>query len=367
VLVQCVWGDECGAVLRAGGASIPRPSQSKGLVPPSSVFQEQDRWQLLSFDPLLELRLLTLRPAGPSPRFDPRGSVTPIQDIDKRIHTFVPSSELTKSFEQVGIFAAALEAAVKRVRLDLVCSEALKCSGDDLGEFLIVWARAVVSVSLSALPDEKPIFSGLVNNQTRTDLASQLAAELGNQPKGLSAGAFLTRCLSILTPLVSIHRHSYTNDLVPFLGDVLVYQGNGQPIRNKIWQCIQDAGVGPVVLLGHSLGGVACVDLLAANAIPTAALLITVGSQAPLFYEMDALQKLRYGEPLPDHFPKWLNIYDLRDFLSYIGKPVFNDSLDRVVDAKVDNRELFPYAHNAYWENTQTWEIINKKLAEVHR
>ena len=73
----------------------------------------------------------------------------------------------------------------------------------------------------------------------------------------------------------------------------------------------------------HSLGGVACVDLLVEAALPQVELLVTVGSQAPFFYEIDALQSLRFGVPLPEHFPRWLNVYDLRDFLSYVAAGVF--------------------------------------------
>ena len=119
----------------------------------------------------------------------------------------------------------------------------------------------------------------------------------------------------------------------------------------------------PVVLLGHSLGGIACVDLLVEEPLEKVKLLVTVGSQSPLFYEMDALQSLRYGQPLPDHFPKkWLNIFDRRDFLSYIGAQVFPDPLQRIEDIEVNNRRPFPQSHGAYWANDQTWKAIIPRL-----
>jgi len=91
-------------------------------------------------------------------------------------------------------------------------------------------------------------------------------------------------------------------------------------------------------------------------------LLVTVGSQSPLFYEMDALQSLRFGQPLPDHFPRWLNLYDRRDFLSYVGAQVFPNPRDRLEDFEVNNRQPFPQSHGAYWANPQTWDIILPRL-----
>jgi hypothetical protein len=118
-----------------------------------------------------------------------------------------------------------------------------------------------------------------------------------------------------------------------------------------------------VVLLAHSLGGIACVDLLIEEDLThKVAGLITVGSQAPFFYEIGALQTLPYGQPLPAHFPaRWLNIYALRDFLSYVGDQpgIFPG---RVVDVLVNNQQPFPEAHGAYWANDETWKAIAEFL-----
>ncbi|MEQ8974619.1 MAG: hypothetical protein RIE73_30065 [Coleofasciculus sp. C1-SOL-03] len=114
-----------------------------------------------------------------------------------------------------------------------------------------------------------------------------------------------------------------------------------------------------MVLLAHSLGGIACVDLLVQQPLPQVELLITVGSQAPFFYEINALYSLEYGEPLPDYFPSWVNIYDLRDFLSYIGANVFPN---KVQDVLVDNKQPFARSHGAYWTNKAVWKAIIPQL-----
>ena len=109
-----------------------------------------------------------------------------------------------------------------------------------------------------------------------------------------------------------------------------------------------------MVLIAHSLGGIACVDLLVKTPLSAVKLLIICGSQAPLFYEIGALQSLEFGDipaahRLPGHFPTWLNFYDLRDFLSYVAEPLF--AKDRVTDVVVDNRLPFPESHSGYWRN----------------
>ncbi|MFM7641942.1 MAG: hypothetical protein ACKO45_10390, partial [Cyanobium sp.] len=68
---------------------------------------------------------------------------------------------------------------------------------------------------------------------------------------------------------------------------------------------------------------------------------------------------LPFGQPLPDSVPAWLNLYDPRDFLSYIGASVFPG---RVVDQCVDNRQAFPTSHSAYWRNAKVWETIHSIL-----
>jgi hypothetical protein len=121
------------------------------------------------------------------------------------------------------------------------------------------------------------------------------------------------------------------------------------------------------VILAHSLGGIACVDWLASKEYaedgPKIDRLITVGSQAPYFYEIDALVSLPYGAGLPDGLPKkWLNIYDRSDFLSYLAAPVFPG---HARDVEVDNGQPFPDSHSAYWHNhRQVWKAVAEFLAE---
>ena len=66
------------------------------------------------------------------------------------------------------------------------------------------------------------------------------------------------------------------------------------------------------------------------------------------------------GIPCQGIFPEtWLNIYDLRDLLSYVGEGIFPG---RVKDVPVNNGVSFPAAHSAYWRNPETWDAIEKVL-----
>ena len=102
-----------------------------------------------------------------------------------------------------------------------------------------------------------------------------------------------------------------------------------------------------------SLGGIALVDLLAGWPEAPVEACVTVGSQAPLLYTFDAIPSMPYDEADPPHLPvPWLNIYDSRDFLSFLAEPLFrrSDGLASVVDLRVRSGKDFPKSHSAYWE-----------------
>jgi hypothetical protein len=59
-------------------------------------------------------------------------------------------------------------------------------------------------------------------------------------------------------------RGAITDAAFPATGDILLYQARSQDIRNFIKQRIADVAP-PRILLAHSLGDIACVDLLVAE------------------------------------------------------------------------------------------------------
>ena len=84
------------------------------------------------------------------------------------------------------------------------------------------------------------------------------------------------------TRMLRAHRNGLSNVAALPIGDVLLYQSRGAEIRAFIRKKIE-AAPEPVTVVAHSLGGIACVDLLAETGAPTIAQLVTAGSQAPLF------------------------------------------------------------------------------------
>ena len=121
------------------------------------------------------------------------------------------------------------------------------------------------------------------------------------------------------------------------------------------------AGDRPVLPVALSLGGIALVDLLGAWPEAPVEACVTVGSQAPLLYTFDAIPSMPYDEADPPHLAvPWLNIYDSRDFLSFLAEPLFrrSDGLASVVDLRVRSGKDFPKSHSAYWEVPAVWDAI---------
>lgn len=167
-------------------------------------------------------------------------------------------------------------------------------------------------------------------------------------------------------------------------GDILLYQAKGRAIRQAISNQVRsiiEKGCGPVVLLGHSLGGIASFEMLVEHlrlpvadrpwAISDLPLLITVGSQAPFLFEINALQTFEVpfeagrgnADALPVGFPAWLNLYDPRDLLSFVASPVFPGA--RIFDQDIHSGQPFPHSHGAYWTNQATWAAIKRHIESL--
>jgi len=164
--------------------------------------------------------------------------------------------------------------------------------------------------------------------------------------------------MGLVTRWAQRHRREVYDKHAAKAADIVFYQARGQKIRDCVRKRIEEAGAGAVVLC-HSLGGIAVVDLLIENPMPQVRQLITVGSQAGFFYEIDALVSLPFPEPLPAHFPPWRNIYDSADFLSYRASGAFPG---RVGDFRVDNGQPFPQSHSAYWDNPAVIAEIARRV-----
>ncbi len=149
------------------------------------------------------------------------------------------------------------------------------------------------------------------------------------------------------------------------LADVMGYQQHRASVqdvlRTELARAAKAARGRPVLPVGLSLGGIALVDLLGSWPEAPVEACVTVGSQAPLLYTFDAIPSLPYDEADPPHLPvPWLNVYDSRDFLSFVAEPLFRrtDGLASVVDLRVRSGKDFPKSHTAYWDLAPVWDAI---------
>jgi hypothetical protein len=149
------------------------------------------------------------------------------------------------------------------------------------------------------------------------------------------------------------------------LADVIGYHAHRASIqavlRRELEGAARAARGRPVLPVAASLGGIALVDLLASWPEAPVEACVTVGTQAPLLYTFDAIPALPYHEADPPHLDvPWLNIYDTRDFLSFLAEPLFRrrDGLASVVDLRVRSEKDFPRSHSAYWDLAPVWDAI---------
>lgn len=358
-LIPCLWGDPLGAKLNADGTSIPTYDESQGGKKITPEEENIRLWEALYKDPFYEIRLSSLRSLqaqNASP-----GRLTPSQELRGRVTDLTKDAALQTRLDalEIGEFFGEACKLITGSESQLF-GRLLETAARPLDADYAAIARAIVAMS-GVLYEEKEWFqSPLVDEKLRDEAVNAILKVLTRDEKAMGVAKWIAgQVLGVITNKIKRKRGATTDGAYPFAGDIMVYQAKGKKIREFIRSQIEQVEP-PVVLLAHSLGGIACVDLLIEEDLrDRVKLLITAGSQAPFLYEIDALQTLNFGESLPKHFPQWLNIYDLRDFLSYVGEGVFPE---RVVDVKVNNKQPFPEAHGAYWANQETWDAIAKVL-----
>lgn len=357
----CFWGREFGAEVR--GDSIPDyPDESEISDRDAARALEEAGWAMLEIDPLYELRVLGVR--APSAVHLPPGH--PGELLRGEVAALATDAGLLAAANAVGLsdhWLAALDAVLSSAEFKRAIYFA---EADALRERRAVARALVASAQLGSFRDQQY----LLGYRERDELIAAVLRSLNADVAGVISDvliwtrhAFLSATGAGVVPaatwFVARKRAAMSDATTPMAGDILVYQARGHDVRAYIKSAIE-AIDDEVILLGHSLGGVAAVDLLISEDIANVSGLITVGSQAPFLHEIGALWSLGDGDALPAHFPRWLNIYDRKDFLSFTGAKIF---ADRVDDVRVDNRCSFPRSHSAYWKNPEVWEQMKGWLS----
>lgn len=341
--IECLWGDPLG--IEFEGLSLP------GL--PTSAQDKAEgedfaRWSWLFYDPLSELDKLTLRAHNAPNIGDPEADAW--REDWQQIVDYVPGLDLRTLLQAGGLDALWNEAWRRTVIDSDIPPLAFERSVGELPEARSAMARAIVAqLHVLAVAAGQPGPS----RQLREKLVTRLVQDWGGD--ALAPADFFQRIFKrIATTVLRRNRYDVSMAVSLPLGDILLYQAHGEAIREFIRAKILSAG-GPVTVVAHSLGGIAAFDLLQIEPSLKVERLVTVGSQVPLLYEFGALKSLRRGQsPRPD-FPRWLNVYDPDDFLSYVGAGLFGA---RVKDVAAASGQPFPDSHSAYFGNEQVWQAI---------
>ena len=337
-------------------------------------------WNLLYQDPFFELEILSLRESENN--YPPPNQQLPGQGLDKSIRNFTPSPALLEQLAQAGIKEEIFQQAKKKIIEDDNYRNAInQAQLSTMGDYRWAIAKALVAQSAILVSETDGVQALCLTGDSRDQIVTEIVSAIGGSERGvvdwvknllqeklpkLLDSAVVTTTNSILqipTGLALRKRGSLSESIAATAGDVIMYQSRGQKIRDFIRDKIKRIQGLPVILIAHSLGGIAAVDLLLEPNPPEVDLLVTIGSQAPLLYEWNALTNMEHqkGANLPNTFPKWLNIYDERDFLSYIGAGIFPDQVE---DIKVSNGQPFPASHGAYWNNPNVWSAIFERIPE---
>ncbi len=207
---------------------------------------------------------------------------------------------------------------------------------------------------------------GLLNNIKQGVLKLKQSAQRMAGSALNKAGDFAS------TKALARSRESLNGILGRFFGDIFIYfDGRGDKndpgeipkrIIVSLDEAIAKAPDEPLVLIGHSLGGVISYDILS-HFRPDIEidLFITVGSQVAHFEEMKLYHASKPGVKKPqkvakpDNILNWINVYDEVDIFAYGVKGVF-DGVN--FDLHYDTGTYVIKAHSAYFEQAEFYERL---------
>jgi alpha-beta hydrolase superfamily lysophospholipase len=183
-----------------------------------------------------------------------------------------------------------------------------------------------------------------------------------------------------------VARDSLHDKVALFIGDVFEYLHNrgtakapGDIVREVIAAIdaadSQRSTDDPLILVGHSLGGVILYDILTHFIVDEkpdfeADALVTVGSQVGLFEEMKRFHASvgdtgiigdRTVKAIAPATRVWINIYDDVDVFSFQAEPIF----DKVQDFRFSSRTGALSAHSAYFLRPTLYRRLRRRLVDA--
>ncbi|MHC8400303.1 hypothetical protein ACYZTX_12690 [Pseudomonas sp. MDT1-17] len=264
--------------------------------------------------------------------------------------------------------------------LDAICSEIADRAARERRDLKPEELQAFRKASdLIATGKASTAFVGDANSQT---IADQLNV---GAPTAYGIGSLISDAISAVTDRVrnaastlgfGAIRDSLSPAIGLFIGDVFVYLKEGedrQRIRSEVGEALAKAhegakaGKGPLVVVGHSMGGVILVDMLTNPALAglpdgfKVDALLTVGSQPGFFAALDLLaHNLPAGSQRrkPDCVKHWLNVFDPIDPLAFRTEKIFKDAVDFAFNSVTGITE----AHSKYFQRPQFYARSRERL-----
>lgn len=234
--------------------------------------------------------------------------------------------------------------------------------------------RLAQEVSVPAAPAVNALGgAGTIVNAVAAAAARLKQAAAAAKTKVLdSAGDFAS------TKALAWARAPLNGTLGRFFGDVFIYlHGRGRrddpgPIPARLleeWDAaIAAAPLEPVVIIGHSLGGVISFDLLSHFRPDLQVdLFVSVGSQVSHFEEMKLFLASDPSIPSgdmarrvakPANVRHWINVFDEVDVFSYACAKVF----DGVHDFQYDTATYVTKAHGAYFTQARFYQRLRARI-----
>jgi hypothetical protein len=353
-VLPCSWGEDVGARLSAEALCLPRVTSARGLnsTPPDS----DGDWLALVASPQIGLDFLFSQvESSDAPR-----TAHPLRNSYQRathgLHVKSLEGNPLQDYVARSIEEVLTHEIFARSELGSVAPE----------ELANVFAEAVVATALFLSASELEFLiavDGGRRDRAIQEIAEAVAPNIGKSPRGFRR--VVARNLLRLGPQqwLNARRQHLTSTLSPIAGDVLLYQAKGDRLRHHIGEC-RDKILSDVIVLGHSLGGIASFEALIGGQLLRVETLITVGSQVSYLYELDALSKLGFGARLPVNLPRWINIHDPNDILSFPCEKLFPGQVE---DVRTVSKQPFPLSHSAYFDSPAALDVIADTINDASR
>jgi len=312
-------------------------------------------WQLLVEDPRFELKVMAQGVRAPAAAVT-IGNLSASQQLVEALGRLSAEGKPLGGFGP-DEFRAATQGIGSAPELREAAS---RVPDDEVPTLAEAASRAVVGELFAAHRQDPPGTQprAMLIAAERDALVEAIYQDLAGSSRGLRSW-LLERLARLGTGVGRIARGGLTDLSVGFFSDVFFYERRGERIRSMIGEALTDPKPEPpLVLIGHSLGGIASVDLLSSASPPNVDMLVTVGSQAPLLFAMNALGTLEPPNRNQVAVERWLNVFDRNDLISFRASEIFTDTEGKVADHEVSSGQPFPMSHGAYFVNPALWQLV---------